>query len=205
MANKGRFKDMKVLSEEGWHAMHDKVTKRKMFGYEFLLFKLLIFLFFSFFAVWCQPSLARVGSICTRMAGWAGWGWAALCSSGTQSSELALPSCPASWTGQTWTIPGPRHFRCDQRLVVKWLRINLCLEGCHKMCRDEKGNIKYMLKSTKKLELGYRYFLFYLKQILERPASWTKLFSMMYGCIVMHCNKTRKRSVLYKIWPFLVS
>ena len=51
MANKGRFKDMKVLSEEGWHAMHDKVTKQKMFGYEFLLSKLFIILFFSFFAV----------------------------------------------------------------------------------------------------------------------------------------------------------
>ena len=51
MANKGRFKDMKVLSEEGWHAMHDKVTKRKMFGYEFLLSKLFIILFYSFFAV----------------------------------------------------------------------------------------------------------------------------------------------------------
>ena len=141
--------------------------------------------------------------MCTMMAGWAGWGWAALCSSGIRSSESALPSCQASWTGQTWTIPGPRHFRYERKLVVKTLRINLCLEGCHKMCRDEKGNIKYMLKSTKKL--GYRYFLFYLKQILERPASWTKLFSMMYGCIVMHCNKNRKRSVLYKIWPFLFS
>ena len=34
MANKGTFKDMKVLSQEGWHAMHDKGTTRKMFGYK---------------------------------------------------------------------------------------------------------------------------------------------------------------------------
>ena len=31
MANKGKYKDIRVLSQQGWDAMHNRVSNKKMF------------------------------------------------------------------------------------------------------------------------------------------------------------------------------